>query len=94
MNFSLTSNGLAALVMIAAVTYYLLMEHQEHVLQALPYLIFLLCPLMHLFMHRGYGGGCHPGKGHDEASDNEDYRQGLEEGRRQSQERKHRDDGR
>jgi hypothetical protein len=22
----------------------------------LPYLIFLLCPLSHLFMHRGHGG--------------------------------------
>jgi hypothetical protein len=24
--------------------------------QYLPYLFFLACPLMHLFMHRGHGG--------------------------------------
>ncbi|SHH99861.1 DUF2933 domain-containing protein [Desulfofustis glycolicus] len=30
-------------------------RHQEHVVAFLPYLIFLLCPLMHIFMHGGHG---------------------------------------
>ena len=37
-------------------TIYLLFEHTAHVLQYLPFGIVLLCPLMHLFMHRGHGG--------------------------------------
>lgn len=43
------------MALIGAVTYFLLTEHRAHVLYALPYLIFLLCPVMHIFMHRGHG---------------------------------------
>lgn len=32
-------------------------EHEVHILGALPYLLLLLCPLMHLFMHHGGHGG-------------------------------------
>lgn len=35
--------------------YYLLTRHEQHVAQLLPYLVFLACPLMHIFMHRGHG---------------------------------------
>ena len=68
-----TPKGWAALALIAAVTYFLLAEHRTHVFQALPYLIFLACPLMHVFMHGGHGGHKHgagnPGeRGHDENS--------------------------
>ena len=45
-NFWLTPNGLAALGLIGAVTYFLLTEHRAHFIYALPFLIFLLCPLM------------------------------------------------
>jgi hypothetical protein len=38
-------------------------EHRAHVLGALIYLPLLLCPLMHLFMHRGHGGHGHHGSG-------------------------------
>ena len=31
---------------------YLLWSHTGHVISALPYLILLLCPLMHVFGHR------------------------------------------
>jgi hypothetical protein len=33
----------------------LVIDHWAHVLGALPYLVLLACPLMHLFMHRGHG---------------------------------------
>lgn len=36
-------------------------EHEVHILGALPYLLVLLCPLMHLFMH----GGGHGHHSHD-----------------------------
>ncbi len=36
---------------IAIIAYYLISEHQAHVIQALPFLFLLACPLMHFFMH-------------------------------------------
>lgn len=50
------------LVMGAVAGYFLLTEHLAHVLQALPYLLLLACPLMHVFMHHGHGGHRHQGK--------------------------------
>ena len=45
---------IAAAVVI--VGYYLLTEHQAHVFAALPWLLILACPLMHMFMgHGGHG---------------------------------------
>ncbi|VVE02977.1 hypothetical protein PHO31112_02233 [Pandoraea horticolens] len=41
--------------------YYLLTEHLTHVGQAIPYLILLACPLMHLFGHHHRGHGSHGG---------------------------------
>lgn len=43
------------LVFGAAAAYFLLTEHLAHTLGALPYLILLACPLMHVFMHGGHG---------------------------------------
>ncbi len=41
-------------------------DHSTHSLGALPYLVILACPLMHVFMHRGHRGhGGHAGKGRD-----------------------------
>jgi hypothetical protein len=37
----------------------LLVQHWVHVPYVLPYLIFLGCPLMHVFMHHGHGGHAH-----------------------------------
>ncbi|CCW16785.1 hypothetical protein EBBID32_11230 [Sphingobium indicum BiD32] len=60
-------SGLAKLVFggFAIVAgYYLFTEHTAHVLGALPLLLFLSCPIMHLFMHHGHkhGGGRSSGK--------------------------------
>lgn len=44
---------------VAVAAFYLWTDHRVHVLAAvpfLPYLIFLACPLMHIFMHHGHGG--------------------------------------
>ncbi len=40
----------------AVALFYLWTEHRAHLLGALPYLILLACPLMHVFMHHGHGG--------------------------------------
>ncbi|WP_331294233.1 MULTISPECIES: DUF2933 domain-containing protein [Methylobacterium] len=46
--------GLLVTLALAALGAYLLATHTGHVLWALPYLLLLACPLMHLFMHRGH----------------------------------------
>lgn len=43
------------LVMGAVAMYFLLSEHRAHFFSALPYLLLLACPLMHVFMHHGHG---------------------------------------
>jgi hypothetical protein len=47
--------GLALMTGIAL--FFLWEEHEAHILGALPWLLFLACPLIHLFMHRGHGHG-------------------------------------
>ena len=44
------------LVFGAVAAYFLLSEHRAHFIGALPFLLLLACPLMHVFMHRGHGG--------------------------------------
>ena len=48
--------GLALLVFLGVAGFFLVTEHTAHLLGWLPFAIFLLCPLMHLFMHGGHGG--------------------------------------
>jgi hypothetical protein len=60
-SFWSSPGGLAALGLIGAVSYFLLMEHRQHLFAALPYLIVLACPVMHLFMHRGHRSHGHGG---------------------------------
>lgn len=52
----LSGPRIAFLAFIMAGGYFLWTEHQAHLMAALPYLVLLLCPLMHIFMHRGHGG--------------------------------------
>ena len=48
--------GLTLAGVLAVAVIYLATEHTAHVVSTLPYLFLLLCPIMHLFMHRGHGG--------------------------------------
>lgn len=90
-SFWLTTKGLAAIGLIASATYFLLMEHRQHVAQFLPYLILLLCPLMHIFMHRGHdhGSGNQHDHEHQSQSESDAYQRGLEDGRKQSNHHPH-----
>jgi hypothetical protein len=40
---------------VLIIGFYLLTEHRAHLFGALPYLLILACPLMHIFMHRSHG---------------------------------------
>ena len=48
--------AIGLIVMGAIAAYFLLSEHRAHFLGALPFLLLLACPLMHVFMHHGHGG--------------------------------------
>ena len=80
-SFWLTPKGLAALGLIAAASYFLLIEHRQHVWQFLPFLILLACPFMHLFMRGGHGGHGQ----HEDESDKAAYQRGLEDGRKEDE---------
>ena len=49
----------------AVAAYFLLSEHRAHFFGALPFLLLLACPLMHMFMHGGHAG--HGGRHGDQA---------------------------
>lgn len=43
------------LILLVIAAYFLLSEHRAHLLGALPLMaLLLLCPLMHILMHRGH----------------------------------------
>jgi drug/metabolite transporter superfamily protein YnfA len=57
---------LALCFFLAIAGFFLWQEHRAHLLGALPYVLLLLCPVIHLFMHRGHSGrghGVHGGTG-------------------------------
>ena len=45
---------LALLAFLAIAVFFLATEHTAHLFGVLPFLLLLLCPLLHLFMHRGH----------------------------------------
>jgi hypothetical protein len=59
-SFLTSRTGLVLLGFLAVAAFYLLTEHTAHVYGALPFLLFALCPLMHLFMHGSHGGHTGP----------------------------------
>lgn len=69
--------AIGLLVIGAVAAYFLLTEHLAHVVGALPYLLLLACPLMHVFMHGGHGGhGHHHQSKHDNADDSNPHKPG------------------
>jgi hypothetical protein len=50
---------------LAIAGYFLITEHRAHLFSYWPFLIFLACPLMHLFHHGGHGSH---GSGQKEAT--------------------------
>ncbi|HKQ29805.1 MAG TPA: DUF2933 domain-containing protein [Burkholderiales bacterium] len=52
-----TPMGLALISLVVVVAFYLINEHWAHVLGVWPYLVLVLCPLLHLFGHGGPGKG-------------------------------------
>lgn len=57
---------------IVVAAFFLISEHRAHLLGALPFLVLLACPLLHLFMHRGHGE--HGSHGHGSAPPGESGR--------------------
>ena len=58
--------AIGLLVLGAVAAYFLLTEHRAHFFGALPFLLLLACPLMHMFMHGSHGGH---GDGHGNHAD-------------------------
>jgi len=50
----LSRTGIAILLVVAVLAFLIYTEHTAHLLGAIPYLLILACPLMHIFMHRGH----------------------------------------
>jgi hypothetical protein len=48
-------SGIVLIGFLAIAAFFLWEEHKAHLLGALPYVLFLLCPILHLF-HGGHGG--------------------------------------
>lgn len=78
--FWLTGKGLVVFCAIAFASYLLFVEHSHHLVGWLPYLIILLCPLMHLFMHGGHGHHQHHSQGdtqNETAEKSDDFKIGY-----------------
>jgi hypothetical protein len=61
---------LALLAFLGIAAFFLWTEHRAHLFGVLPYLLLLLCPVLHMFMHRGHGSG-HAGHGANRTADEE-----------------------
>ena len=73
---------LAFCMFLAIAVFFLWEEHRAHILGVLPYAVLLLCPLIHLFMHRGHNGHEDSHSGH-EGDDHRNPREGgLNESRK------------
>ena len=62
-SFWTTRYAIGFVVIGGVAAYFLLTEHLAHVVGALPYLLLLACPLIHVFMHGRHGHqDHHPGQ--------------------------------
>lgn len=57
---------LALWAVIALLAYVVIIAHRNHVLDFLPYVLLLVCPLMHVFMHGRHGRHRHDSGHHQE----------------------------
>lgn len=61
---------MAAVGFLLIAGFFLTTEHRAHLFGALPFLLLLLCPLLHVFMHGGHGShGDGHGDGHGDHGD-------------------------
>jgi hypothetical protein len=59
----LSRTGVATLIAVAVLGFLIYTDHTAHVLGAIPYLLLLACPLMHIFMHGGHHHDTRHGRG-------------------------------
>ena len=59
-----SARGIVILALAFVIGGYLVIWHGAHVAAALPFLVILSCPLMHMFMHGGQGH--HHGQGNEQ----------------------------
>jgi hypothetical protein len=55
-----STSGRVVLVGIVVAVAFLVVTHTEHVLAAIPYVLVVLCPLLHVFMHGGHDNHTEP----------------------------------
>lgn len=48
--------GLVLIGFLAIIVFFLVTEHRAHLFGFLPFLLLLLCPVLHWLMHGGHGG--------------------------------------
>ena len=59
-------SGLILLAFLAIAAFFLITEHRAHIFGILPFVLLLLCPVLHLFMHGRHGSG-HVDHGQDQS---------------------------
>ncbi len=52
----LKKDRIITILFLIFIGFYLITEHRAHLFAALPWLIFAICPIMHIFMHHGHKG--------------------------------------
>ena len=64
-----STSGLALCGFLLIAGFFLITEHGAHLFGALPFLLLLLCPVLHFFHHRRRGGhGPHHARPSDDAT--------------------------
>jgi hypothetical protein len=63
----------AIVIFLAIIAFYLFTEHEAHLYGVLPYVLILLCPLMHFFIHKDHS---HPpsGEGNEKPGSKQDHK--------------------